>query len=216
MTIVSLLATTVGFGWRIASSAWQKASIHLERSRTVLETERLLQEQMASMVPYRVPLPAGGSELFFEGEPQAARFLSRYSLAGRASSGLYRIEYQIADGTNGAKELLMNEFPVTSREELGGLFAGTDDSSGVAIRRFVPFERGPQTVVLLAGLTECHFEYYSPPLPTEPRSWSSQWTSSNGDLPRGMAIRVETPADTGNVQMVSVVASVRNYSLRRQ
>ena len=36
ITIVSLLATTVLFGWRIAASAWQKANIHLQRSRTVL------------------------------------------------------------------------------------------------------------------------------------------------------------------------------------
>src|SRR5258708_7983430 len=78
MTIISLLVTTVLFGWRIASSAWGKANTHLRQSRTVLETNRLLQEQMASMLPVRTRSQTGGTELFFQGTPQTARFVTRY------------------------------------------------------------------------------------------------------------------------------------------
>jgi prepilin-type N-terminal cleavage/methylation domain-containing protein len=215
ITIVSLLATTVLFGWRIASSALQKANIRLQRSRTVLEANHLLQEQMASMVPYQVAVPQRGAEFFFQGEPQTARFLSRYSLAGRASSGLFRIEYQIEEGTGGSKRLLLNEFPVNSREELGLLIAGAEMTPTGKVLKFLPFERGPQTVTLLEGLRECHFEYYQPPSPSVPGFWTEQWTAGpGGDLPRGMAIRVAAAAGSGDLLPVSIVAAIRDFTTR--
>ena len=216
ITIVSLLATMVLFGWRIASSAWQKANVYMQRSRTVLETHQLLQEQMASMVPYQVRTQQGIAQLFFQGDPQTARFLSRYSLAGRASSGLYRIEYQIVDGAGETKQLLLNEFPVNSQEELGALLAEEEANPITGMLKFLPFERGPQTGSLLEGIRDCHFEYYRPPTLTEPGSWADQWVGPNGELPRGMAIRVTTSSDSGDLHPISIVAAIRDFSSWRQ
>ena len=212
MTILSLLATTILFGWRIAISAWQKASDHLERSRTVLEANQLLERQIASMLPYRTSTVKAGQVLFFQGEPRTARFLSRYSLTGRSSSGLYRIEYQIADMTAGGKELLMNEFPVQSDQELASLFSLPDPASTVKMLQFVSFERGPQTVVLLTGLQDCRFEYFKPAFANEAAHWTDQWAGPSTELPRAMAIRVALPESPSELQPSSVVAEIRNFS----
>jgi prepilin-type N-terminal cleavage/methylation domain-containing protein len=212
MTVLSLLATTILFSWRIAAGAWQKASTHLERSRTVLAVNQLLEEQMASMVPYHVVTSNNIPALFFQGEALTARFLSRYSMAGRTNSGLYRIEYQIVDGPDGSKQLLMNEYAVRSREELASLMTAPDPSLASQLFRFAPFQRTPQTFTLIEGLKDCRFEYYQPPLPPDPGSWVSRWTSTQGELPRSMAIRIVAPANTADLMPVSVVAAIRNFS----
>ena len=215
VTVLSLLATAVLLGWRVASSAWQRANSHLLHSRSVQESYQLLQEQMASMIPYQVPTAEGGLEFFFQGERQTARFLSRYSLTGRTSSGLYRIEYQVAERPGGTKQLLLNEFPVRSLEELKGLFVKVETDPDPAARKlqFLPFERGPQTVELFEGLADCHFEYYQPPAPPEPGSWKEQWKGPSGELPGGMAIRLVSSGDTGDLKPVSIVAAIRNITL---
>jgi type II secretory pathway component PulJ len=212
MTVLSLLATTILFSWRIAAGAWQKASTHLERSRTVLAVNQLLEEQIASMVPYRVATSSGTPALFFQGEGQTARFLSRYSMAGRANSGLYRIEYQIFDAPDGTKQLLMNEYAVRSREELGSLMTAPEPSLAEQLFRFAPFQNTAQTFTLLNGLKDCRFEYYKPPIQLEPGSWVSLWSSIQQDLPRSMAIRIVTPANTADLMPVSIVAAIRNFS----
>ncbi len=127
ITVVSLLATGILFGWRVASAAWQKAGLHLEKQRKAQATHQLLQEQMASMVPYAARTSQGTLEVFFQGEPQAARFVSRYSLVHRARAGLYRVEYQVAAEANGAYQLLLNETPVAGPEELSALVIGVSD-----------------------------------------------------------------------------------------
>ena len=215
ITIVSLLATIILFGWGIATSAWQKANSRLSQDRKVLATHHLLQQQMASMVPYRVRTQRGGQEFFFQGEPQAVRFLSRYSLTGRARSGLYRIEYQVTEQPGGTKQLLLNEIPVTSREELGALIAGAEASPRGRVLQFAPFERGSQTVVLLDDLEECHFEYYSYRQP-EPGVWTDHWTSFNEELPRSMTIRAVSSADSSGLLPVSITSSIRDFSLRSE
>ena len=213
MTIVSLLATTVLFGWRIAASAWEKASSHLQKSRTVLATSHLLQEQMASMLPYRAT-SSTGSHLFFQGEPLIARFLSRYSLVGRASSGLYRIEYQVVDAEGGTKQLLMNEAPVTSREELGALIQEPDPAAAISPQlRFIPFQRWPQTVVLLAGVKDCRFEYYKTATGLDAGSWVPEWVGTMNELPRAMAIRITPSDELADVAPASVVAAIQDFSI---
>lgn len=215
ITILSLLATIILFGWGIATSAWQKANSRLSQDRKVLATHHLLQQQMASMVPYRARTERGGQEFFFQGEPQAARFLSLYSLTGRARSGLYLIEYQVTEQAGGTKQLLLNEFPLTSKEELGALITGAEASPRGRVLQFAPFKRGPQTVVLLEDLEECHFEYYSH-RPPEPGVWTDQWTSFNEELPRSMTIRAVSSAETSGLTPVSITSAIRDFSLRSE
>src|SRR5260370_5889901 len=115
----------------------------------------------------------GGAEVFFEGTTKSARLLTRYSLDGRAGSGLHRVEYEISEGPNGTRQLWMNEFLVRNREELGSLILGTEDDTTARILRFAPFERGMQTLTLIEGVQDCRFEYYRSPGPYQPGAWVS-------------------------------------------
>ncbi|OFW24029.1 MAG: hypothetical protein A3H27_09710 [Acidobacteria bacterium RIFCSPLOWO2_02_FULL_59_13] len=215
VTIVGLLAVTILFGWRVAASAWQRADRHLREQRVVVATHQVLEEQMASMVPYRVSPAQGPPIIFFQGDPEAARFVSRYSLADRARSGLYLIEYRIVEQRDGKKQLLVNEFPLHGPEELRALLEGVELSTVGSILRFDSFHEGPRTRTLLAGLQECRFQYYRPPRFNDPGGWTEQWVNVVDELPRGMAIRAVPAAGARNLQPVSVVATIQGFALRK-
>ncbi|MBI4464407.1 MAG: type II secretion system protein [Acidobacteria bacterium] len=215
ITLVSLLVVTILFGWRVASAAWQRADRRLREQRVILATHQVLEEQMASMLPYRILPPQGVPEPFFQGEPEAARFVSRYSLTDRARSGLYRIEYRVVEQKDGTKELQVNEFPLRSTGELQALLAGAENTRAGRVLRFSAFQPGPRTLTLLTGLQECRFAYYRPPDLTEPGGWSEQWRALNDELPQGMAIRAVAPADASGLQPVSIVASIQHRVLRK-
>lgn len=216
ITIVSLLATTALFAWRVGSSAWQRASKRLEKDRTVLAVHQLLEEQIASMVPYPAVSESGAREVFFQGEPGTARFVSRYSLAHRSTSGLYLIEYHVVEQPEGTKQLLLNESPVWGSQELGTLLGTAENTPQGSVRKFLPFARGPQTIVLLDGLQECRLEYYRIPGPNQPGTWTDQWTVRSEEAPQAMRIHARAPADPGELRPVTIVATVRNFSRRRE
>ena len=210
MTVVSLLMTTILFAWRITASAWQKAETHLRVSRTVLESDRLLMEQMSSLAPYQAIIETSGPEWFFQGEPESLRFVSRYSLQGRASSGLYRVEYQIVEQGDGTKQLLMNEIPIRSRQELGAAIAGSQPTDEGRVLIFAPFANGSATRVLMGGLAECRFEYFEPAQGSTPGRWRERWIATTGKLPASIAIRVVNKDRSADLQPVSLVADIRN------
>jgi prepilin-type N-terminal cleavage/methylation domain-containing protein len=213
MTVVSLLATTVLFSWRIAAGAWGKANQLVEELRRAAATQQLLETQMAEMVPTAHWQRKGMGDVFFQGERQTARFLSRYSLANRARSGLYRIEYQIVTTSDGTQQLLMNEVPERNSDASGLLLTGAEQKPEGTVLRFAPFERRPETRVLLDGLREAHFEYYRLAGPLGAAGWVSDWTSLGSQLPRAMAIRVTPGPDDAARRTVSVVAGIENYAL---
>ncbi|MBI4444088.1 MAG: prepilin-type N-terminal cleavage/methylation domain-containing protein [Acidobacteria bacterium] len=215
VTIVGLLSVTIFFGWRVAASAWQRADRHLREQRVVLATHQVLEEQMASMVPYRVSPAQGPPMIFFQGEPEAARFVSRYSLADRARSGLYLIEYRIVAQRDGQKQLMVNEFPLHGPEELRELVEGVDLTPAGSILRFASFHEGPRTITLLAGLQKCSFQYYRTPRFNDPGGWSEQWVNVVDELPRGMAIRAVPAAGARNLQPVSVITAIQGFALRK-
>jgi prepilin-type N-terminal cleavage/methylation domain-containing protein len=212
VTVVSLLSTTILFGWRIAANAWGRASELVEEQRRVAATHELLQEQMAAMVPYSPWVRQGRQDVFFQGEPQTARFLSRYSLENRSGSGLYLVEYQMAETLDGTCQLLFNEIPLRNPEEAGALFTSAEESPAGPILRFSPVERTAKTRVLLERLAQCRMEYYRPAESQQPGRWTEQWISRGTELPRGMAIRIESRAEPNELRPVSVVAGITNYT----
>ena len=216
ITVVSLLATAVLFSWRVASSAWQKVNQRLETDRTILATHQLLQEQMASLIPYRTLSLQGSRELFFQGEPEAARFVSRYSLERRARSGLYEIAYQVEQDRDGSKRLLLRETPLLGRDALSEVLLGAEMSPEGKLLKFRPFERDSQVVVLLENLQECRFEYYQPRTGLEAEGWVEAWRPRDNELPRAMRIRAVGRAQSGTLASDTLVAAIRNYSASRE
>ncbi|MBI4480231.1 MAG: prepilin-type N-terminal cleavage/methylation domain-containing protein [Acidobacteria bacterium] len=216
MTVVALLATTILFGWRIAAGAWGRANQLVEDQRRVVAVHQVLTTQMAEMMPLAPSTRLGSTGVFFQGEGQTARFLSRYSLVYRSRSGLYRIEYQIADASDGVHQLLVNEVPASSSNDIASLLTGTEQRPEGMLLRFAPFERRSQTRVLLDDLTEAHFEYYRPAGPLRAGEWVREWINQGNELPRAMAIRLTARSVADRLQPVSIVAGIENYSRIRR
>ena len=216
MTIISLLSTTILFGWRIAAGAWGRASELVEEQRRVSAIHQVLEMQIAEMLPVSPWLGQGNLSVFFQGEPQTARFLSRYSLLTRSRSGLYRIEYQIVDAGDGSHQLLVNEIPVGNADESGSLLIGQEQHPDETKWQFAPFERTPQTRVLLEDLEEAHFEYYRPASALGEGGWVPEWTGGGLELPRAMAIRLTARPKANDLQPVSIVAGIENFTKIRR
>ncbi len=216
VTVVALLVTAMLFSWRVAAATWGRSNQVLEGQRRVSATLDLIGKQMAGMTPVAPWVREGSQDVFFQGEPQTARFLTRYSLAGRAGSGLYLIEYQVADGAGGTKQLLLNEVPVRNAADLGRLRIGVEPSAAGPIERFAPFERSEHTRVLFGGVGEMRLEYYRPASGAEPGAWVEQWTARRDELPRGMAVRLRAPSEANRLEPVSVVAEIPSFTRRQQ
>ena len=216
MTVIALLAVTILFGWRIAASAWGRANELVEEQRRVSSTQQILTMQMAGMTPVPPWRQASGATIFFQGERLTARFLSRYSLAHRSRSGLYRIEYQISETTDGAQELLMNEIPVGNPDELSTLVLGWEQGPEGLVQRFVPFDENMGTRRLLAELSEAHFEYYRPVGPEGTGGWVSEWKPEWNELPRAMAIRFRAEPVSNRLQPGDIIARIEHFSRVRQ
>ena len=215
ITIVSLLATTALFAWRVGVSGWEKASTQLEHDQTVLAVHELLTRQIASMTPYQAPSERGGQVMFFQGEAETARFVSRHSLRERAASGLYLVEYHVTEQADGTRQLVLQEKPVAGTEELAARVAGIEAESGVMRVRFQPFARGSEAVVLLEGLRECRLEYYQGPTPGRPGAWTSEWIGNANEVPTAMRIRATGREDSGDLEPVTITVMVRNHARRQ-
>ena len=166
---------------------------------------------MAEMAPHTARLRLANTNVFFQGERHTARFLSRYSLLHRARSGLYRIEYHVADRDGGGKQLLVNERPVRGVEDAAGLLIGAEQSASGMLLRFAPFERTAETRVLLDGLADCYFEYYRGAGLAGPGEWVAEWVHRANELPRAMAIRLEPRPGGRALRPVPIVAGIENY-----
>ena len=225
ITIVSLLSATALLAWRVGVSAWEKAAAQLQKGRSVLAAHQLLQEQIASMVPYEAWPEQRGRVVFFQGEAETVRFVSRYSLTHRAASGLYLIEYHVAAQEDGSpsttlsstalgtgRQLLLKETPVRGNVELGALIRDIESHPEGVRLRLPPFERDPETVVLLEGLQECRFEYYRLAPTGEQGIWTDEWVNRPNEVPPAMRIHVVSSGKAGDLTPVTIVAAVRNFA----
>ena len=216
MTVIALLAVTILFSWRVAVSAWGRANQLVEEQRRVAAIHQVLAMQMADMTPVTPWGRQGNAAVFFQGERQTARFLSRYSLVNRSRSGLYRIEYQISEGNDGIQRLLLNEIPVRNTDDLRELLTASEQGPEGVLRRFAPFEETGETRRMLEEITEAHFEYYRPAGPLGPGGWVSEWRPQGNELPRAMAIRFGTRPVPNRLQPAEIVASIENFSRVRR
>jgi prepilin-type N-terminal cleavage/methylation domain-containing protein len=212
ITVLSLLAASILFGWRIAAGAWGRASQLVDGQRRMSATHDVLAMQMAEMTPIVPARRQGNTAVFFQGEPHTARFLSRYSLSNRSRSGLVRIEYLIAEAGDGTQQLLLNEAPLGNAEELSALMTGAEQGPEGVLLRFSPFERTERTRVLFDGLQEARFEYYRRTGPAGPGGWVSEWRSQGTELPRAMAIRFRSQPGPDGLQPTAIVAGMEHYS----
>ncbi len=220
VSLLSLLSVGMLMAMRVGLNALNKTNDRLIDDRRVVGVERILEQEIAGLVPVTA-LCLPGPEMprirlpFFQGEPQAMRFVSTYSL-GDASRGMPQIlEYLVIPGENGrGVRLVVNEIPYTGPEGAGLLCMGfaPDAAPGAAAPRFRPVEAGPRSFVLADKLAACRFRYLEGPLPGQPpnapRQWRDRWTRI--EWPLGVRVELQPlELDPSRLRPVTVTAPVR-------
>jgi prepilin-type N-terminal cleavage/methylation domain-containing protein len=215
VTLLSLISVGMVISLRVALSAMNKADSKLMANRRVVGVERILEQEIAGLMPVTAECGAGSSDApgarisFFEGKPDSMRLASSYSLQ-QAARGLPMIlEFQVIPGENGGVRLVVNEH-LYSGPRSAGVFCtgmGMDPISGSPGPLFAPIQIDSGSFVLADKLAFCRMSYRDIPNPPDPPKWLLSWTKPV--LPS--AIRFEmaplTP-DPGRVQPVTLTIPV--------
>jgi prepilin-type N-terminal cleavage/methylation domain-containing protein len=216
MTLLSLLAIAVLFGFRIGLNAMERSNARVIANRRVLGVERIITQQIAGFMPVKAdcfssPQSPPARLPFFQGEAQTMRFVSSYSL-DEASRGYPRIlEFQVVPGKDGeGVRLVVNEFWYTGPLSAGGACAGVinDPAAGAPRMIFRPVQVGPTSFVLADKLAQCVFFFKEERQPPQSDIWVQRWIRPRAPN----AIRIEmTPlsTDPSRLEVPPIVAPVR-------
>jgi prepilin-type N-terminal cleavage/methylation domain-containing protein len=217
VTLLSVLSIAMLMAMRVGLDALHKSNTKLMDNRRVAGAQRVLEQQIAGFMPVKTHCSQGpGSPpteiAFFEGQPQAMRLVSSYSLQ-EAWRGEPRIlEYQVIPGDQGrGVRLIVNEIPYSGPISAGESCVGMalDPMLGIAVPQFRPIAVGPWSFVLADKLAWCRFAYLEPPVrPPELEHWRPDWVRPRWPL----AIRIEmTPLEDNPARLrpLTVTAPIR-------
>jgi prepilin-type N-terminal cleavage/methylation domain-containing protein len=216
ITLMALLVTGMTMAMRISLTSLGKANDKLIANRRVTGAQRILEQQIAGLMPVAATTPAGGQGPaglrvpFFQGESQSMRFVSTYSLHD-ASRGTPRIlEFQVVPGgDSGGVRLVVNEIPYASAYSAGEIVTGRSNIDAFGLMTtFRPIEVGPQSFVLADKLASCRFLYQEPRPQPEYQRWDDVWVKPQWPT----SIRIEMAPLTnepGQLRMMTITAPVR-------
>lgn len=218
ISLLSLLSVGMLMALRVGLSALDKANSKLIANRRAASVQQILASQIAGLMPVFADCPSNQPEgrpirvPFFEGQAQAMRFVSSYSLE-EAARGYPRIlEFQTIPGDPnvGGLRLIVNETlysgPLSAGASCLGLLA--DPSQGGALLpQYRAIEPGPHSFVLADRLAFCRISYKERLPPQAPESWLTEWRRVR--LPA--AVRVEMAplaADPSRVPLAGVTVPI--------
>ena len=207
VTLFGMLSVAMLYAFRIGLMAYSKTQNKLMDNRRVAGAQRILLEEIQNMVPVVADCGAGAEgggtkTAFFQGEPQAMRLVSTFSLQG-ASRGMPQVlEIFVAPGADGnGVRLLVNEIPYAGPAAAGQLCTGPG--------HYAPVSISEKSFVLADKLAYCRFTYQSVPLEIVPeRTWVSRFAGLT--WPR--AVRIDMApyqTDPATLQPISVTALIR-------
>ncbi len=215
VTLVSLLSAGIVISLRVGLSAMNKADAKLMANRRVSSIERIIEEEIAGIIPVSADCHPGQDAppvkiAFFQGEAASMRLASTYSLQQGARGVPMILELQVIPGEdNQGVRLIVNEHWYTGPQGAGSTCLGVapDPLTGVSAARFVPIAIGANSFVLADKLSYCRFTYRElvPPMPAK---WLAHWTHTDF-FPN--AIRVEMAPlapDAGRLQPVTLTIPV--------
>jgi len=219
VTLVALLATGMLLALRVGLSAMDKSNARLMANRRAASVERIVESEIGGIMPVKAQcLPTGESPSltipFFQGDPQAMRLVSSYSLQ-QASRGLPMVlEFHVISGEEGrGVRLVVNEHIYTGPLAAGAFCAGqAPDQMGILQHVLLPIETGASSFVLADKLAYCRFGYrfvaaQQNPLAGVAAIWMPHWAKPF--LPN--AIRIEMAPldpDSARVQLVTFTIPV--------
>ena len=213
VTLVSLLAVGILFAMRAGLTTMNTTQDRLAANRRVIGAQRVLDEQLANLIPAQVQCTGPGSPpaLFFLGQPAAMRVGSSYSLEEAARGYARIVEYLVQPGERGVGvRLVMNEYLYTGPSSIAPLCASAtpDGRTGTLSANLRPVQLGPRPFVIADKLRYCRFSYLVGDGRTNRKDW---FTVFAGSLVPS-AIRIDmaplTP-EPGRLQMASVTVPIR-------
>lgn len=221
VTLVALISIGLSVAMHAGLTTMQKWNTRMTSTRRVLGAQRVLLQQVGGLMNV-VGLCAASAQAapekmrFFQGEPNAMRFVSTYSLP-EASRGLPQLlEYAVLPRENGeGVRLVVNEFPYAGPSTVLPLCVGTmpNPETGKPVPRYRDIAVGPTSFVLADRLAYCRFRFLEVPFaapgtpPTKPERWVDRWVAER--YPQ--AIRVEMAPlkpEPGQLQSMSMTLPV--------
>ena len=215
-TLMSLLSAGIVVSLRVGLSAMNKADSKLMANRRVASIERILEEEIGSVMPVtadcqaRAEAPAGKIS-FFQGEPESMRLVSTYSLHQGARGMPMILEFHVIQGERGeGVRLIVNEHPYTGPRG-AGLFClgmGPDPLTSAPSPQFVPIDVGAGSFVLADKLAYCRFSFRDLMPAPELERWIVHWIKPV--LPS--AVRVEMApltSDPARLEPVTLTIPIR-------
>lgn len=187
--LLSLLSVAIVMSFRVALSAMGKVDNVLMSNRRVVGIERVLEQEIAGLMPVTADCQGAGDGptariAFFQGEPQAMRLASSYSLQEGARGLPMILEYLVIPGENNeGVRLVVNEH-LYSGPKAAGLFC----AGGGLNATFLPIQTGTGSFVLADKLEYCRFSFREALMKPGDYRWVPLWTKQHY-IPN--AIRVE-------------------------
>ena len=212
VSLVALLSLGMLFAMRVGLTAMDRSNATLMANRRVVSVQRILESQVANMMP--VPALCSGGQgpaskiAFFQGEVQTMRFVSSYSLHEGDRGLPHILEFQVIAGENGAGVRLVVNERIYSGPLSTGAFCQALQPGAPAT--FIPIEVGPLSFVLADKIAYCRFSFKEHQPPYGEGRWIARW--SKPFFPLG--IRVEmAPLDptAGHLQLLTLTMPVRVF-----
>lgn len=215
VTMIGLLMVAISTSLSIGLQAMDSANNRLDVNRKANRSQQILEHQILNLTPSSaacvLETPESPQAIpFFQGEPQAMRFLSTYSLQ-EGDRGYPRIlEYTVIGGDPGKMppglRLIVNELPYLGPLSAGRLCFGLklDPVIGRAAPAFAPIQPSPMSFVLADRLAHVRFRYLFPHPPPTPPEWVDRWTEEILPAAIGMDL-LPLPNETAGPLPVSLV-----------
>lgn len=216
VTLVSMLSVGMLMSLRMGLRTMEKVDQRLYDNRRVISVNRILDSQIAGLMPVAAECMASGQLgpriSFFQGEPQSMRFVSSFSMQEGARGYPRILEYRVIPGEEGGFRLIVNELLFTPDFSVGQLCIGMAPHpllGGQLAPQFVPIQPGPNSFVLADKLQGVRFLFRESLKEPPYERWLPVW-AKNDALPSAIRIELASlPSEQVRLPLVSVTAPVR-------
>ena len=207
--LLSLLSVGLLYALRIGLNTYTKAQGKLMDNRRVAGAQRILEQELAGLVPVVADCGSGlegpGTKAqFFQGDPEVMRFVSAFSLQGAWRGRPQILEIFVIPGSDGAGvRLVVNEIPYLGPQSVARICMGQN--------RFVPVSAAPTSFVLADRLAFCRFTFLDQPVDLAmPLRWFPRFVGPTWP----QAVRIEMAPlvpDPSRLQPASILAPIHVF-----
>ena len=214
VTLLGILSVGLVTALQVAAGAWSSSRNARGQDRRIANANALLHAQFAGVTPVQpmilrpgLAIPAGP---FFQGEPNAMRFVSSYSMTEGVRGGLQIVELQASPGQEGTR-LILTQSPYQGPLSVGRFITGAEPLAEPRSFHllFTPLQTRPDSLIVADRLAAVSFSYLRGPRgPNEPDVWVSVWDNPQ-QLPQAIRVDMQPLEDVGRLRPVAIVSEVR-------